>query len=35
MAFGATRYLGNEYIISRETHWKEVLMTRQFGLNKN
>ena len=27
--------LGNEYIISREAHWKEVLMTRQFGLNKN
>ena len=23
------------YIISRETHWKEVLMTRKFGLNKN
>lgn len=27
--------LGNEYIISRETYWKEVLMTRRFGLNKN
>lgn len=27
--------LGNEYIIGRETHWKEVLMTRRFGLNKN
>lgn len=27
--------LGNEYIINRETHWKEVLLTRQFGLNKN
>lgn len=27
--------LGNEYIISRESHWKEVLMTRQFGLNDN
>ena len=27
--------LGNEYIISRETHWKEVLLTRRFGLNKN
>jgi hypothetical protein len=27
--------LGNEYIISRETHWKEVLLTRTFGLNKN
>lgn len=27
--------LGNEYIISRESHWKEVLLTRKFGLNKN
>ena len=27
--------LGNEYIISRESHWKEVLLTRQFGLNLN
>lgn len=27
--------LGNEYVISRETHWKNTLMTRQFGLNKN
>ena len=27
--------LGNEYIITRETHWKEVLLTRKFGLNKN
>ena len=27
--------LGNEYIIEREVHWKEVLLTRQFGLNKN
>ena len=27
--------LGSEYIISRETHWKQVLMTREFGLNKN
>ena len=27
--------LGNEYIINRETHWKNVLMTRSFGLNKN
>lgn len=27
--------LGNEYIMARETHWKEVLMTRRFGLNKN
>lgn len=27
--------LGSEYIISRESHWKEVLLTRQFGLNLN
>lgn len=27
--------LGNEYIIGRENHWKEVLLTRQFGLNAN
>ncbi len=27
--------LGNEYIIGRETHWKEVLLTRIFGMNKN
>ncbi len=27
--------LGNEYIISRESYWKEVLQTRKFGLNKN
>ena len=27
--------LGSEYIIDRETHWKEVLLTRRFGLNKN
>ena len=27
--------LGNEYIIERETYWKEVLLTRNFGLNKN
>lgn len=27
--------LGNEYIIARENHWKEVLMTKKFGLNKN
>ena len=27
--------LGNEYLIQRETHWKEVLLSRQFGLNKN
>lgn len=27
--------LGNEYIINREVHWKNVLLTRKFGLNKN
>lgn len=27
--------LGNEHIINREHYWKEVLLTRQFGLNKN
>lgn len=27
--------LGNEYIISRENHWKQILMTRKFGLNRN
>ena len=27
--------LGNEYVIGRETHWKEVLLTREFGLNLN
>lgn len=27
--------LGNEHILSRENHWKEVLLTRKFGLNKN
>ena len=27
--------LGDQYIISRENHWKEVLLTRQFGLNSN
>ena len=27
--------LGSGYIIERETHWKEVLLTRKFGLNKN
>ena len=27
--------LGNEYIIARENYWKEVLLTRKFGLNKN
>lgn len=27
--------LGNDYIILRESHWKDVLMTRKFGLNEN
>ena len=27
--------LGSEYIIERETYWKEVLMSRTFGLNLN
>lgn len=27
--------VGSDYIISRETYWKEVLLTRKFGLNKN
>ena len=27
--------LGNDYIIARESHWKDVLLTRKFGLNKN
>ena len=27
--------LGDGYIIARENHWKEVLLTRKFGLNKN
>ena len=27
--------LGNDYIIERETHWKDVLQTRRFGLNRN
>ena len=27
--------LGNDYIIGRETYWKEVLMTRKFGMNSN
>lgn len=27
--------LGNEYVIERESYWKEVLLTRRFGLNKN
>lgn len=25
----------NDYVISRETHWKNVLRSREFGLNKN
>jgi len=25
----------SEYVIKRETHWKTVLKTREFGLNKN
>jgi len=24
-----------DYIISRESHWKDVLLTREFGLNRN
>ena len=27
--------LGNDYIILRESHWKDVLKTRKFGLNEN
>ena len=27
--------LGNEYILDRENYWKQVLMTREFGLNNN
>lgn len=27
--------LGNDYIIERETHWKNILMSRRFGLNDN
>ena len=27
--------VNKEYIIGRETHWKEVLKTREFGLNNN
>ncbi len=27
--------LGKDYIIQRENYWKEVLMSRQFGLNSN
>jgi len=26
---------GEDYVIDRETHWKKVLMSREFGLNKN
>ena len=25
----------DDYIISRETHWKNALLSREFGLNKN
>jgi hypothetical protein len=25
----------NDYVISREGHWKQVLMSREFGLNRN
>ena len=25
----------NEYVIGRETHWKDVLRSREFGLNEN
>jgi hypothetical protein len=27
--------LGDEYIIERENYWKDTLLTRKFGLNKN
>lgn len=27
--------LGNEYILARETYWKDVLLTRVFGMNEN
>ncbi len=27
--------LGNDYIISREGYWKDILQTREFGLNRN
>lgn len=27
--------LGNEYILGRESYWKDVLQTREFGLNRN
>lgn len=26
---------GDDYVLKRETHWKTVLKTREFGLNKN
>lgn len=26
---------GDQYILARETHWKRVLLSREFGLNKN
>jgi len=26
---------GEDYVIKRETHWKKVFMSREFGLNKN
>lgn len=25
----------DEHVLSRESYWKDVLMSRQFGLNKN
>jgi len=28
-------YSSGDYVISRETHWKEVLKSREFGLNDN
>jgi len=28
-------YSSNDYVIARETYWKQVLMSREFGLNKN
>jgi hypothetical protein len=27
--------LGSEYILQRENYWKEILLSRKFGLNKN
>ena len=27
--------LGNDYIIERESYWKDVLLTREFGFNNN